>query len=88
MLECIGEPDVAYMRQQMLLEVSAFLSVVMKTAVRLPDCARAWVWTADAKGCEVRNLGYLEPDNPLSMPVRGVRQACSGVRLRQPAAGH
>jgi hypothetical protein len=57
-LECIGEPDVAYARQQMLLEVSAFLSVVMQKAVRLPDHGRVWVWTADLKGCEVRNLGH------------------------------
>jgi hypothetical protein len=70
-LECVGQPDVAYARQQMLLEVSAFLSVVMQKAVRLPDQGRVWVWTADASGSEVRNLGYLEPANPLSMPVRG-----------------
>jgi hypothetical protein len=87
MLECIGEPDVAYMRQQMLLEVSAFLSVVMKTAVRLPDCARAWVWTADAKGCEVRNLGYLEPDNPLSMPVAGSAKPIPVYALDNPPQG-
>jgi hypothetical protein len=49
-LECIGEPDVAYARQQMLLEVSAFLSVVMKKAVRLPDQGRVWTLTADMKG--------------------------------------
>ena len=54
-LECIGEPDVAYARQQMLLEVSAFLSVVMKKAVRLPDQGRAWTLTADMKACEVRH---------------------------------
>jgi len=70
-LECIGELDVVYARQQMLLEVSAFLSVVMKKAVRLPDHGRAWTLTADMKACEVRYLGYLEPANPLSMPSRG-----------------
>jgi len=65
-LECIGEPDAAYARQQMLLEVSAFLSVVMRKAVRLPDQGRAWTLTADMKACEVRPLGYLEPASPLS----------------------
>jgi hypothetical protein len=71
MLECIGEPDVVYARHQMLLEVSAFLSVVMGCAVRLPDHGRAWTWTTDMKGCEARHLGYLEPANPLSMPAPG-----------------
>ena len=50
---------------------SAFLSVIMKKAVRLPDQGRAWTLTADMKACEVRYLGYLEPANPLSMPSRG-----------------
>jgi hypothetical protein len=71
LLPCVGEPDVPYMRQQMLDEVSLFLSMMMRIAVHLPQVGRAWVWTADGKGCEVRVLGYLEPDNPPSMPVRG-----------------
>ncbi len=70
-LDCVGQPDVPYARQQMLSEVSAFLSVVMQKAVRLPDQGRVWVWTADMKGCEVRHLGYLEAANPLSMPSPG-----------------
>lgn len=74
-LDCIGEPDIAYARQQMLLEVSAFLSVVMGKAVRLLDHGRAWTWTADMKACEVRVLGYLEPPNPLNMPSRGAAKA-------------
>ncbi|MGA7810117.1 hypothetical protein [Bradyrhizobium sp.] len=69
--ECIGEPDIISARQKMLLEVSAFLSVVTQRAVRLLDHGRAWVWTADMKSCEVRTLGYLEPTNPLCMPSRG-----------------
>jgi hypothetical protein len=71
-LECIGKSDVVYARQQMLLEVSAFLSVVMKMAVRLPDQGRAWTVTADMKACEVRYLGYIERANPLNMPSRGI----------------
>jgi hypothetical protein len=71
MLDCIGEPDVSYARQQMLLEISTFLSVTTRNAFRLPAANRVWVWTADMKGCEVRHLGYLEPSNPLTMPVRG-----------------
>jgi hypothetical protein len=70
-LDCIGKPDVAYVREQTLLELSAFLSVVMRKAIRLPDQGRTWTWTVGANGCEVRNLGYMEIANPLTMPVRG-----------------
>jgi hypothetical protein len=86
-LECIGQPDVAYARQEMLLEVSAFLSVAMRKAIRLPDHGRVWVWTADLKGCEVRNLGYLEPANPLSMPSPGTAKPVPLYALDNPPRG-
>ncbi|MBO0732807.1 MAG: hypothetical protein J2P49_00510 [Methylocapsa sp.] len=86
-LECIGEPDVAYARQQMLLEVSAFLTVVMRKAVRLLDHGRAWTWAADMKGCEVRQLGYLESANPLSMPSRGTAKQIPLYALDNPPLG-
>jgi hypothetical protein len=86
-LECIGQPDVAYMRQQMHLEVSAFLSVVMRKAIRLADQGRVWVWTADLNGCEVRNLGYLEPANPLSMPIPGTVKPVPLYALDNPPRG-
>jgi len=70
-LDCIGEPDIVYARQQMLIEMSAFLSVVMQSAVRLLDVGRVWTFTPDGTTSEVRSLGYLEPANPLSMPVPG-----------------
>ena len=55
-LECVGQPDVAKTRQEILLEVSAFLSVVMKRRFDCRKAARAWVWASDAKGpkCESR----------------------------------
>jgi hypothetical protein len=43
----------------------------MKTDVRLLQFGRVWTFTTDMKGCEVRQLGYLEPTNPLTMPARG-----------------
>jgi hypothetical protein len=86
-LECVGQPDVVHARQQMLLEVSAFLSVVMKKAVRMPDQGRAWVFTADMKGCELRSLGYLEPVNPLSMPSRGTTKPVTLYALDNPPRG-
>jgi hypothetical protein len=71
LLDCVGEPDVVNARQQMLLEMSLFLSVVMQCAVKLLAVGRVWTWLDDGKGSEVRNLGYLEPACPLSMPVPG-----------------
>ncbi len=86
-LECIGEPDVAYARQRMLLEVSTFLTVVMKKAVRLLDQGRAWTWTPDMKGSEVRSLGYIEPANPISMPSRGTARQVPLYAVDNPPLG-
>jgi hypothetical protein len=86
-LDCIGKPDEVAARQQMLLEVSAFLSVVMQRAVRLEDQGRVWVWTADLKGCEVRTLGYLEPVNPTSMPSPGTAKPVPLYALDNPPQG-
>jgi hypothetical protein len=85
--ECIGEPDIICARQKMLLEVSAFLSVVTQQAVRLPDHGRAWVWTADMKSCEVRTLGYLETANPLRMPSRGTVKQVPFYPIDNPPQG-
>jgi hypothetical protein len=82
MLDCIGTPDVPYVLDETLRELSAFLSVVMGTAVRLPEQGRAWTWPIDstsAADCEVRCLGYLEIDNPTEMPQCG---ACRTMPLR------
>lgn len=54
LLPCVGEPDVPYMRQQMLNEISLFLSVMMKTDIRLLQVGRVWTFAADGKGCEVQ----------------------------------
>ena len=86
-LECIGGSDVVFARHQMLLEVSAFLSVVMKKAVRLPDQGRAWTLSADMKACKVRHLGYLEPAKPLSMPSRGTAKQIPLYALDNPPRG-
>jgi hypothetical protein len=86
-LESIGEPDVTYARQEMLIEVSAFLSVAMRCAVRLPEYGRTWVVTADMRGCEVRSLGYLEPVNPLSLPSRGTIKKVPLRALDTPPGG-
>ncbi len=52
--------------------MSSFLSVVMQCAVRLLDMGRVWTFTPDGTASEVHSLGYLEPANPLSMPVPGL----------------
>jgi hypothetical protein len=87
MLKCVGEPDVSYARDQMLLEVSLFLSVVMGFAVQLPAHGRAWTLTTDLKSCEVRHLGYLEPTNPLSMPAPGAIKPIPLYALDDPPQG-
>ena len=70
-LDCVWEPDNVYARQQMLIEMSAFLRVVMQSAVRQLDIGRVWTFTPDNTTSEVRSFGYLEPANPLSMPAPG-----------------
>jgi hypothetical protein len=88
-LDCIGRGDIPYKRQEILLEVSAFLSVVIKQAhaFRLPGSSRAWVWTTDMSGCEVRHLGYLEPSNLLAMPARNAIKAVPFYDPNDPPRG-
>jgi hypothetical protein len=86
-LACIGQPDVSYARHQRLIEVSAFLSVAMRTAVVQPANSRTWVVTADLKSSEVRHLGYLEPENPVSMPSRGETRQVPLYSLDNPPVG-
>jgi hypothetical protein len=71
MLDCIGQTDVPRMREELLMELSFFLSVILQTAVRLPDCGRTWTWAMGTPGCELRELGYMETANPLTMPLMG-----------------
>jgi hypothetical protein len=71
MLDCVGESDVGYVRDQTLSRVAAFLSVIMRKAVRYPDQSRTWTWVFDTPGSEVRNLGYMEVENPVGMPEPG-----------------
>jgi hypothetical protein len=84
-LDCVGEPDVVYARQQMLIEMSSFLSVAMQSAVRLLDVGRVWTFTPDGTASEVRSLGYLEPANPLSMPAPGTLNQVPLHALDDPA---
>ena len=87
LLDCIGESDVPLAREQMLLKVSAFLSVVTKRAVRLPQQGMVWVWSADWKSSELRQLGYLEQQNPTKMPVRGTVKPVSLHPFGNPPQG-
>ena len=87
MLDCVGEPDVNYVRDQTLIEISAFLSVVMRKAVRLPDHGRTWTWMVGTNGCEVRNLGYMEVANPLTIPIRGADKPMPSYAADSPPAG-
>jgi len=71
LLECVGLSDVPWALDHSLRELAAFLSVVMGKSIQLPQNGRAWTWEPSAStNCAVRQLGYLELDNPPAMPVR------------------
>ena len=78
MLDCIGLSDAPRALQDRLYEVCAFLSVVMRKAIWNTSGKPAWTWemgTDAVLNCAVRQLGYLEANNPLQMPQRGEFQA-------------
>jgi hypothetical protein len=53
----------------------------------LPDQRRAWTWSFDLKGSEVRNLGYLETNNPRSMPSRAAAKPVPLYAVDNPPRG-
>ena len=79
-VDCVGPADAASVFRTQLSELSAFLSVVMGTGVQIPEQGQVWTWTEGAGDCAVRQLGYVEPENPQEMPTRG---ECRSVPLRQ-----
>ncbi|HXZ00086.1 MAG TPA: hypothetical protein VEI03_08800 [Stellaceae bacterium] len=73
-IDCIGPADALWIFDRELRDLAAFLTVVMGTAVRLPNAgSRIWAWNSPggADNCEVRFPGYLEPNMPSEMPPRG-----------------
>jgi hypothetical protein len=58
-----------------LRELSVFLSVVMRREVQVPpNPRREWTYTVNPTGqveCDVRFVGYCEPNGPTVMPTRG-----------------
>jgi hypothetical protein len=89
MVDCINPGDVSFVFQQDLRELSAFLSVVMRRYVRVPEQGRAWtsVSGASAAECAVRNLGYLEADGHQTMPPRGASRSMPLRATDLPADG-
>jgi len=81
-VKCVGPRDAPWAFTKQLDELSAFLSVVMGTAVQIPEHGRVWTWAYPngAADCAVRQRGYYEQENPQEMPVR---RACHSVPLRQ-----
>ena len=77
---CVGKGDAPWVFDKQLRELSAFLSVVIGTAVQIPEQGRAWTFMDGAVDCAVRYLGYWEQENPQEMPARG---ACRSMPLRQ-----
>jgi hypothetical protein len=72
LVACVGRGDSAFVFDRERRELSAFLSVVMGTAVRVPEAGRAWTWTFTdgACDCAIRNLGYWEQDNRRCFTLR------------------
>jgi hypothetical protein len=72
----------------LLRELSVFLSVVMRRAVRIsPNGEDGWTWIKNASGkieCDVRSLGYFETDWPRRLPEKGVLQPVSLVPVQRP----
>ncbi len=82
LVDCIRRGDCAHVFYKRLRELSAFLSMVMGTALQIPEQGRVWTF-ASADGtvdCAVKYLGYWEHENPQEIPARG---ACRSMSLRQ-----
>jgi hypothetical protein len=75
MVDCIGRSDLGFAFDHKLRELSAFLSVVMGTTVELPKRGYVWTFATGNRDCDVRSLGYFEPENPQEMPAPGSSRA-------------
>jgi len=71
-----------------LRELSVFLSVVMRQEVKVPpNCCRLWTYSLSSTGeveCDVRFVGYCEPNRPTVMPTRGQAPTVPLVPVRRP----
>jgi hypothetical protein len=71
LVECVGQWDAAYAFDRLLQELSAFLSVVMGTAVHTQESRQVWTFGRGEAGSAVRTIGYLGPEVSAQMPTRG-----------------
>jgi hypothetical protein len=71
-----------------LRELSVFLSLVMRTQICVPpDSRREWTYTVTQSGnveCDVRSVGYREPNRPAAMPTPGQTAAMPLVPVPRP----
>jgi hypothetical protein len=77
-VDCVGRSDAIWVFDKNLRELSVFLSVVVGTAIRIPEQGRTWTWTSTTDGtaeCAARNVGYWEQHNPSEMPARNAGRA-------------
>ena len=73
----IGPADAVEVFRQDLQEVCAFLSVITGHLVQQRDQRQTWTWAINADGttaCDVRQLGYIDPNPPTAMPEPGTSQ--------------
>jgi hypothetical protein len=71
-----------------LRELSVFLSVVMRREVKVPlNSRREWTYTVNPTGqieCDLRSVGYCEPNRPSVMPSRGQVRGVPLTPIRRP----
>jgi len=86
LMDATGRMDANDVFAQTLQELSIFLSVVRGGYVCLPDQGRVWTWrfTDGVTDSEVRHLGYVEPENPQEIPVRGASRSMPLRHVNRP----
>lgn len=81
----IDGPDALAAFAVKLRELSVFLSVVMRRQVQVPpNSRRDWTYKVGPTDCELRYVGYCEPNRPIAMPTRGQTPTVPLVPIQRP----
>lgn len=86
-VDAVGRLDSLAVASQGLDELAVFLGVVTGEAIRRPrQTKQGWTWTTveGATACDVRWIGYTEPQIANQMPVAGTFQAAPEYPVVRP----